>query len=29
VPSPLGVQPDIVCGDLAEVAEAIVARDRP
>jgi 2-haloacid dehalogenase len=29
VPSPLGDQPDIVAGDLAEVAEAIVARDRP
>jgi 2-haloacid dehalogenase len=29
VPSPLGDQPDIVAGDLAAVAEAIVARDRP
>jgi 2-haloacid dehalogenase len=29
VPSPLGDQPDIVGDDLAAVAEAIVARDRP
>jgi 2-haloacid dehalogenase len=29
VPTPLGDQPDIVGDDLAAVAEAIVARDRP
>jgi 2-haloacid dehalogenase len=29
VPSPLGEPPDIVADDLAAVAEAIVARDRP
>jgi 2-haloacid dehalogenase len=29
VPSPLGEQPDVVGDDLAAVAEAIIARDRP